>query len=328
MKNLILSVFLILSYSSFAQLINVNAEKKAFKQNIGNDTYTYYTTIADVPIYNVTETNPEIQNAIVAPVSMHIDVYGFKEVNGKKYRIIRFLSLRYTQNQLKKKIYRNYNDEKDTDEKDTDKKDTDKKCTDKFSTKKINKVNDFSSFYNSNKFLSEVEQSKFYLIEEVYFSGDLKKVVETFALKFPRIELGTATTFLPVKLRFARSRTLDDGSKIERPFNFSLETTLGQTLAIRQRCSKYRDNFIAINLFAGLSSIGVSNSEAILEDETKSNYSSFSFGAGLVYEGSQVQAGIYWGQDRLGGDISKSWVYQGRTWWSIGLGYQFLRKSE
>lgn len=63
-------------------------------------------------------------------------------------------------------------------------------------------------------------------------------------------------------------------------------------------------------------------------DSTKESgtRAAFTYAVGLILTHvDSFQVGVFYGYDRIGGDVGKVWKYEGQPWYSVAIGYAFSR---
>lgn len=104
------------------------------------------------------------------------------------------------------------------------------------------------------------------------------------------------------------------------PFDFSGEFSFGTNLGLKFPLSHYQN--IGLVFVGGLQLTHINldsldTAGALLESESAS---ALSFTLGAVFEFSQAQVGFYIGWDYIAGPEKDIWIYQGKPWFSIGIG--------
>lgn len=123
---------------------------------------------------------------------------------------------------------------------------------------------------------------------------------------------------IPIKIR----PKLDDN-----PVQFSTDVSIGPYLGYQFGTKTYDNNTskeIALTLavFATPTAVGLNNS-TVDSLQKSSTLFGISAGFGLLLDlNGLVQFGIVVGRDWIGGEASKSWIYQNKNWISFSLGYQ------
>ncbi|SMB93778.1 hypothetical protein SAMN00120144_2693 [Hymenobacter roseosalivarius DSM 11622] len=49
---------------------------------------------------------------------------------------------------------------------------------------------------------------------------------------------------------------------------------------------------------------------------------------GLVLEFDNVQARLFIGDDKVSGETGNRWIYNGKRWFAVGIGYQFIKSND
>lgn len=134
-----------------------------------------------------------------------------------------------------------------------------------------------------------------------------------------------STLVLPIKYRPA---TEFNGTKFER--TFSTDLSIGPFLGYKFKTGKSYNQFFQFGAFAGPTLIQFpttvvpNNNQSNQNNITNDNLIGFTYGWGIVFQFDQLQIGLINGLDQLGGEKSKQWQYDKKTWWSFAVGYKFL----
>lgn len=141
-------------------------------------------------------------------------------------------------------------------------------------------------------------------------------------LWFTGTSITAGVTIIPIKIR--PSITVN-GQRMG--FEFSKDVQLGISAGIKQRISNYKPFYINF-----LYNIGISG--VTLDSYTTNNYLQESIdvvalthAAGIVFDFSKIQFGIFMGWDKVSQRNQNGWIYQGKPWYSIGLGYSIFSIS-
>jgi len=136
--------------------------------------------------------------------------------------------------------------------------------------------------------------------------------------------LSWSTLLLPIKYR---PETELNGTKFDR--TFSTDISVGPFFGYKFKTGKFYDQFVKVGAFAGPTLIQFptvvtpNNGQSNQNNITNDNLIGFSFGWGIVYQFNKLQIGLINGKDYLGGEKSKEWQYDGKSWWSFAIGYKF-----
>ena len=166
--------------------------------------------------------------------------------------------------------------------------------------------------------INSSESYKFFCIKASnYKEPAIRKKYKTW---FSNAKPNFGTLVVPIKMRCAQSGI---------PFDFTTDFTLGSSFGYSFRMSHYQPNYLSLVGVFGVTSVGADSLTTkgyITEPNTK--LSAITPGIGIVAEINNFQIGFIIGWDIVGGTTGKNWIYNGKTWFSFGIGYQFLSKGE
>lgn len=128
-------------------------------------------------------------------------------------------------------------------------------------------------------------------------------------------ELTAGALLLPVKLR---------PGKDSAGFDFSKDVTFGTAAGVRMRLSDHRAIYGSWLIGAGISSATLSPATTNKVVTQSTERAAFTWTTGLMLEVDRFQFGGFVGQDRISQPNQADWIYQGRTWLALGLGYSLL----
>jgi len=180
----------------------------------------------------------------------------------------------------------------------------------------INSSNDYLKG-NTTKINSDNNNQFFCIKSADYKEPAIKKRYKTW-LYNSKPNVGTLV--VPIKMRPKQG---------DVPFDFTTDFTLGSSFGYSFRMSHYQPNYLSIVGVFGVTSVGVDSTTTkgtITQPNTK--LSAITPGIGVIAEISNFQIGAVVGWDIVGGVTGENWIYNGKTWFSFGIGYQFLRKSD
>ena len=130
----------------------------------------------------------------------------------------------------------------------------------------------------------------------------------------------------PFKLRPKRTF----GADTLAPFRMTTDVTIGIYGGIRWRPSwKESEFFITLPITAGLTFVNVSNNTTSLsqpDGQVAEIVSGFTWSLGLIFQYRRTNFGFVFGRD-YASDYGKKWIYHDQTWYSIAIGYSFLRPN-
>lgn len=145
-------------------------------------------------------------------------------------------------------------------------------------------------------------------------------LISKFQFEFKAFPLGTSdydivfgSVYTPMKIR-------------AKPFDFTKDFTVGTTFGIRKNIDKEKQLGVDLLLGVGLSSISLDSFSTSGKVNRPIEVLSFTPALGIVSEVGNAQVGIFCGTDLLNSqnDFKYNWLYQGKLWWSFGIGYSLL----
>jgi hypothetical protein len=166
-------------------------------------------------------------------------------------------------------------------------------------------------------------QVNYYYITKVEFDNYAKKFIE----EDPRYSFVTGAITVPIKIRPGGDLVDANGDKV-RPFDFTGDINIGLSVGLRIRLDKKGMGFLIPS--AGLNLTSVSIDESTVSDgiiTSKTNASSLTPFVGFIGEYNSFQVALITGWDRLSGKTGENWIYQGKPWFGIGLGYNIYNTS-
>jgi len=182
-------------------------------------------------------------------------------------------------------------------------------CSNKKDTK--NEIKQCLLNYNSDNY---------YHIEGLFFNPNPNKFNTRFRNGFT-----IGTLFLPIKIR---PQIEVDG--VEYQNFFSTDISVGPFFGYKYQAGTYYNQFVKFGIFAGPSLITIDKEslKPMTEPIDKLNALGLSTGLGVSGEFRRFEAGIILGWDWIGGELAKDWVYDGRYWISIGIGFTMFKEKE
>lgn len=164
------------------------------------------------------------------------------------------------------------------------------------------------------------ETKKYFFISDSDYSNATDKYVNN----NPKWSFVTGAVTIPIKIRPSGDETDIDGNKI-RPFDFTGEVNVGLSFGLRIRLNPNGKGFIIPTAGLNLTSISVDPSTVKNDILTsKTNASSITPFIGVIGEYDNFQLSLLTGWDRLAGKTGENWVYQGKPWFGLGLGYNIF----
>lgn len=129
---------------------------------------------------------------------------------------------------------------------------------------------------------------------------------------WPSVSAGAV--LIPVKMRAA-------------PFDFSKDLTLGPSIALRWRTTTRVDQFVSLVGSFGLTSVQLDSASTDGAVRQPLDVSAVTPALGMVYEVDNFQFGAFIGWDMISDYERLKWRYQGDRWFSVGMGYSILSRS-
>lgn len=156
------------------------------------------------------------------------------------------------------------------------------------------------------------DKSKYFLMSKTDFQ---EKTIRRYNSR-PSFTMGSVV--LPFKIR-------------SRSFSFTGDVGIGAVAGAKFRLGKYSDNnFFNVLVGIALSQVNLDSTNTMGTITTSSPVqtpSALTASVGGVFEFSNIQIGVFVGRDYINNNDLVNWVYQGKTWVSIGVGYALFTKS-
>lgn len=167
------------------------------------------------------------------------------------------------------------------------------------------------------------EDIKYYHILKKDFDDYVKEYVG----KSPRYSFVTGAITIPIKIRPAGDNVNEEGNKL-RPFDFTGDVNIGVSIGLRIRLDKKGLGYLIPSAGINLTSVSINENTVrnnIISSQT--NASSLTPFIGLIGEYEGFQMALVTGWDRLSGNTGENWIYQGKPWFGIGLGYKIFNTN-
>lgn len=151
---------------------------------------------------------------------------------------------------------------------------------------------------------------RYFLLSKIYFNSP--RVIPRYTMK---ASFTAGTVVIPVKIR-------------SRPFDFSTDVTLGPTAGVRWGISPYTNtNFFSAMMGFGVTHVTLDSLSTHGVIDQTADRPALTISLGGVFEFSNAQVGVFMGWDRISRNEEQRWVYQGKPWISIGLGYAIISRN-
>lgn len=110
-------------------------------------------------------------------------------------------------------------------------------------------------------------------------------------------------------------------------FRLTTDVTLGGYVGYTRRLSCRRNYSLTIPFTAGLTFININdnNSSALRADVVDADVvPGLTWSTGVILQLESYTLGLMFGKD-YAGNVGDQWAYHGKTWWSFGVGFVFLK---
>jgi hypothetical protein len=128
-------------------------------------------------------------------------------------------------------------------------------------------------------------------------------------------DLAVGVLVLPLKLR---------PSAGNRSFDYSKDITIGTSAGPRWRMSPVRDVYVSAIGGIGLSSVTLTSANTGAKVTQTTDRAAVTWTIGTMLDVDRFQIGAFLGQDRISEPNQADWIYHGKPWFSIGLGYSLF----
>ena len=177
-----------------------------------------------------------------------------------------------------------------------------------------NVVITFINWIESDATLIQRNKDFVYDSSRKYFLLSHDKLKSTTEIVPSRVEIEFGTVTIPIKIR--------PGNGEHIPLDFYGNFNAGVGLSFKLR------NFI--NLYSGISitSVPVDSETTNGVITSTTNAAALTPTIGVLKEVGQAQFGLFIGFDFLSRNLGENWIYQGRRWFGIGIGYNIFSISK
>jgi hypothetical protein len=157
---------------------------------------------------------------------------------------------------------------------------------------------------------NSIAERLFFAVPKQELEGKVYRVYPTWG----RPEVAAGSVIIPIKMRFSE-------------FDFSRDFALGFTVGPRWRISSQREHYLhllgAFNV--NIVTVDSANTAGVMKRPADKGALGFALGGVLDFNGAQL--GAFVGTDWLGRRDRSNWVYQGKPWVSLGLGFTIFSRS-
>jgi hypothetical protein len=142
----------------------------------------------------------------------------------------------------------------------------------------------------------------------------------------PWFSFASSAVTIPVKIRFgddSKESGIRDENGFRRRFSdFEGNANVGAAVGFRIKASKI--GFDYFNFLGGINVGATSINNDTAEVETETNAGILTPFIGVLYEYKGFELGVFYGWDHISGSIGRTWVYQGKPWLGVGIGYKIF----
>lgn len=184
----------------------------------------------------------------------------------------------------------------------------------------------YSSYYIISIVGNDSFKNKLYVLttnHKKYYTTEYKG-------ESPKISFVSTAMIIPIKIRFGDgSKTadvIDENGRRTRFSNFEGNVNIGGTAGVRLRLHPNGRSFL--NIVGGLSLGTTPVTKETAEVESNINATTLSPFSGVLFEYDSFQVGLFYGWDHIGGSIGRTWVYQGKPWMGVGIGYKVFSSKK
>jgi uncharacterized protein YlzI (FlbEa/FlbD family) len=177
------------------------------------------------------------------------------------------------------------------------------------------------------------------LIERVNDTLTIAINGKTFAMKKTEFDLVKQTTYYSVSFKKWKNYNFSSGLMTVpfklRPklndsteFNLTTDITLGGYFGLTKRISSSKRNYITIPATLGISYININdnNTTNVKKDNSIGVVPGITWSTGIIFQIEDFNIGFVLGQD-YASSVGNKWIYNGKTWYSFAIGYNFLTQK-
>ncbi len=173
------------------------------------------------------------------------------------------------------------------------------------------------------------------------------KIPDDHTAKFKFTEYTMTAITIPLKYRFRTDRAAINASDEENPMQISVESeefstsvnvaffggyTWGNTKFTHRKKIGNRvfTTKNTIGLFVGPSAVELkaTNTDITLgqpQGDREGTFGTVSFGIGYVRSWNKISVGVFGGIDKGVGRVAEAWIYDGKPWLGVGIGYDLFK---
>ena len=171
--------------------------------------------------------------------------------------------------------------------------------------------------------LSKIESVKYFCVKKDDFKEKSRRIYTTKLFRGGSAITG-GVVLLPIKIR---PKTPNSITGQNGGFDFSKDITLGLSIGHKQRVSVRKPYFLNLLFCTGIGSIGLDSFNTEGTITSSEDVPAWTIATGFVMDYKAIQFGAFVGWDHLSSKNRNNWIYQGKIWYSIGIGYSLFSVS-
>jgi hypothetical protein len=174
------------------------------------------------------------------------------------------------------------------------------------------------AFKQDKTIINSANSNEYYCINADDFQNK-DVITKRYATGFGNVKLNIGILAIPFKIRPKNNNN---------PADYSGDFTLGNTIGVSFRISHYHANYLNFSVAGGLASVNVdaNSTNGFVSESTK--WGALSSGLAMTFDFNGFQIGGVMGSDFVGGNPGSHWIYNNNFWYSIGIGYQFIKPKD
>lgn len=115
----------------------------------------------------------------------------------------------------------------------------------------------------------------------------------------------------------------------DKNFTMTTDVTIGPYIGITKRISKRNPYYLTLPATLGLSFVNINDNttSVVQSDPNIGIVPGYTWSTGLIVQLNKFDIGFVLGQD-FASDVGNDWIYQGKTWYSFAIGYNFSKSEK
>jgi hypothetical protein len=177
------------------------------------------------------------------------------------------------------------------------------------------------SLTNSTQFVNSADNQGYFWIRQDELNNLLDDKTIKKSYKFTHNLAYGANVSLPFKLR---PKVNDQNIRI------TPDITLTGYLGVKHRISHKDPFYITFPMVTlGLATLPITGeTDGSVDDKGDGMVLGVTTSTGLVFQLKDFQLGFLMGWDKAAGELGKTWIYNGKTWYSFSIGFTFLGNNK